>query len=54
MIAPDGTRVATLALPIRASNVGWAGPDLSDLYITSATEVWKVKTRARGIGSSSR
>ena len=54
VIAPDGTRVATLELPIRASNVGWAGPDLSDLYITSATEVWKVSTRARGIGSSSR
>ncbi len=52
VIAPDGTRVATLDLPIRASNVGWAGPDLSDLYITSATEVWRVGTRARGIGSS--
>jgi gluconolactonase len=54
VIAPDGTRVATLELPIRASNVGWAGPDLSDLYITSGTEVWKVGTRARGIGSSSK
>jgi len=54
VIAPDGTRVATLELPIRASNVGWAGPDLSDLYITSGTEVWKVSTRARGIGSSSK
>lgn len=52
VIAPDGTRVATLELPIRASNVGWAGPDLSELYITSGTEVWKVSTRARGIGSS--
>jgi gluconolactonase len=54
VIAPDGTRVATLELPIRATNVGWAGPDLSDLYITSGTEVWKVSTRARGIGSSSK
>ena len=52
VIAPDGTRVATLELPIRASNVGWAGPGLSDLYITSGSEVWKVSTRARGIGSS--
>jgi len=52
VIAPDGARVATLELPIRASNVGWAGPDLSDLYITSGTEMWKVSTRARGIGSS--
>ncbi|MCZ8370131.1 MAG: SMP-30/gluconolactonase/LRE family protein [Porphyrobacter sp.] len=52
VIAPDGTRVATLELPIRASNVGWARPGLSDLYITSGTEVWKVSTRARGIGSS--
>jgi gluconolactonase len=52
VIAPDGTRIATLELPIRASNVGWAGPGLSDLYITSGTQVWKVSTRARGIGSS--
>lgn len=52
VIASDGTRVATLELPIRASNVGWAGPELSELYITSGTEVWKVSTRARGIGSS--
>lgn len=52
VIASDGTRVATLELPIRASNVGWAGQELSELYITSGTEVWKVSTRARGIGSS--
>lgn len=54
VIAPDGARVATLELPIRASNVGWAGAELSDLIITSDGEVWKVGTRARGIGSSSR
>jgi gluconolactonase len=54
VIAPDGSRIATLELPIRASNVGWGGPDLSDLYITSDSEVWKVSTRAKGIGSSIR
>ena len=54
VIAPDGIRVATLDLPMRATNLAWAGPELSDLYITASTEVWLVSTRARGIGSSSR
>ncbi len=31
-----------------------AEPDLSDLYITALGDVYRVKTRARGIGSSSR
>lgn len=43
-----------LATPKRATNLAWGGPDLSELYITALTDVYRVKTKARGIGSSSR
>ncbi|WP_026092201.1 SMP-30/gluconolactonase/LRE family protein [Porphyrobacter sp. AAP82] len=43
-----------MAVPRRATNLAWGGPDLSDLYITAQSDVYRVKTRARGIGSSSR
>ena len=50
----SGTVIARLETPKRATNLAWAGPDLSELYITALTDVYRVKTRARGIGSSSR
>jgi gluconolactonase len=43
-----------LATPKRATNLAWGGPDLSELYITALTDVYRVKTRAKGMGSSSR
>ncbi len=49
-----GTVLERLATPKRATNLAWGGPDLSELYITALTDVYRVKTRARGIGSSSR
>jgi gluconolactonase len=48
-----GRVVAQLATPKRATNLAWGGADLSDLYITALTDVYRVRTRARGIGSSS-
>jgi gluconolactonase len=60
---PDGICVADpvrgevierLATPKRATNLAWGGADLSELYITALTDVYRVKTRAKGIGSSSR
>lgn len=50
----SGAVVARLATPKRATNLAWGGADLSDLYITALTDVYRVKTNARGIGSSSR
>ena len=50
----DGAVVARLATPKRATNLAWGGPDLSDLYITALSDVYRVKTTARGVGSSSR
>jgi len=49
-----GEVIERLATPKRATNLAWGGPDLSELYITALTDVYRVKTRARGIGSSSR
>lgn len=50
----SGAVVARLATPKRATNLAWGGADLSELYITALTDVYRVKTRARGTGSSSR
>ncbi len=49
-----GAVIERLATPKRATNLAWGGPELSELYITALTDVYRVKTRARGIGSSSR
>jgi gluconolactonase len=46
--------VAQLRTPKRATNLAWGGADLSELYITALTDVYRVKTRAKGTGSSSR
>jgi gluconolactonase len=46
--------IERLATPKRATNLAWGGADLSELYITALTDVYRVKTRAKGIGSSSR
>lgn len=49
----SGAVVERLATPKRATNLAWGGPDLSELYITALTDVYRVKTRAKGVGSSS-
>ncbi len=46
--------IERLATPKRATNLAWGGADLSELYITALTDVYRVKTRAQGTGSSSR
>jgi gluconolactonase len=50
----SGTVIERLATPKRATNLAWGGADLSELYITALTDVYRVKTRAKGVGSSSR
>ncbi|WP_285711469.1 SMP-30/gluconolactonase/LRE family protein [Erythrobacter oryzae] len=49
-----GVLLERMAVPKRATNLAWGGAELSDLYITAQSDVYRVKTRARGIGSSSR
>lgn len=46
--------IERLATQKRATNLAWGGADLSELYITALTDVYRVKTRATGVGSSSR
>lgn len=48
-----GIVLERLATPKRATNLAWGGADLSELYITALSDVYRVKTRSRGIGSSS-
>ncbi len=43
-----------LETPQRATNLAWGGPDLSDLYFTAQSGVYRIATRTRGIGSSIR
>ena len=39
--APDGRVERRIALPVtQVSSVGFGGPDLTDLYITTAGESW--------------
>lgn len=49
-----GEVIERLATPKRATNLAWGGADVSELYITALSDVYRVKTRAKGIGSSSR
>lgn len=49
-----GALLERMAVPKRATNLAWGGPELSELYITAQSDVYRVKTRARGTGSSSR
>ncbi|KPF64696.1 hypothetical protein IP79_04300 [Porphyrobacter sp. AAP60] len=49
-----GAVIERLATPKRATNLAWGGADLSELYISALTDVYHVKTNARGSGSSSR
>lgn len=46
--------IERLATPKRATNLAWGGADLSELYISALTDLYHVKTNARGTGSSSR
>jgi gluconolactonase len=52
--APDGRLIGKLRVPELVGNLAWGGPVLSDLYITAQSDVYRVQTRARGVGSSSR
>jgi gluconolactonase len=49
-----GEVIERLATSKRATNLAWGGAGRSELYITALTDVYRVKTRAKGVGSSSR
>jgi len=44
----DGTHLGTIAMPEQPANLTWGGADLSTLYITATTSVYKLQTRTHG------
>ncbi len=45
---PDGTHLGTIAMPEQPANLTWGGKDLSILYITATTSVYRLQTAAHG------
>lgn len=52
--ARSGRLLERLEMPKSATNLAWGGAELSDLYITAQSDVYRIVTRKRGIGSSSK
>lgn len=46
--SPDGTHLGTIAMPEQPANLTWGGKDLSTLYITATTSVYKLRTNTHG------
>lgn len=44
----DGTHLGTIAMPEQPANLTWGGKDLSTLYITATTSVYKLQTSTHG------
>lgn len=44
----DGTELARIAVPERATNLAWGGPDGQTLYITTANSIYRIRLDARG------
>jgi gluconolactonase len=44
----DGTHLGTIAMPEQPANLTWGGADLSTLYITATTSVYKLQTKTHG------
>lgn len=46
--SPDGAHLGTIALPEQPANLTWGGADLSTLYITATTSVYRLQTAVHG------
>jgi gluconolactonase len=46
--SPDGTHLGTIDMPEQPANLTWGGKDLSTLYITATTSVFRLQTRTHG------
>jgi gluconolactonase len=46
--SPDGTHLGTIVMPEQPANLAWGGADLSTLYITATTSVYKLRTSTHG------
>jgi gluconolactonase len=45
---PKGNHVGTIMTPEQPANLAWGDNDYGTLYITAATSVYRIRTRARG------
>jgi gluconolactonase len=45
---PEGTHLGTIAMPEQPANLTWGGTDLSTLYITATTSVYRLQTTTQG------
>lgn len=46
----DGHHLGTIRIPEQTTNCAWGGDDLQFLYITTRTSVYRIRTKAVGIG----
>jgi gluconolactonase len=44
----QGRHLGTIVMPEQPANLAWGGPQLSTLYITATTSVYKLETSAKG------
>lgn len=45
----DGHRLGVIRMPEHTTNIAWGDDDLSTLYITAATSVYRLRTQAIGV-----
>lgn len=45
---PDGVHLGTIAMPEQPANLTWGGADLTSLYITATTSVYRLQTSTHG------
>jgi gluconolactonase len=46
---PDGTHLGVIATPERPANCAWGDDDLSTLYITARTSLYRIRTKVPGL-----
>jgi gluconolactonase len=44
----NGNHLGTIEMPEQPANLTWGGENLSTLYLTATTSVYRIKTKARG------
>lgn len=45
---PDGTRLGLIRTPEVAANFTWGGPDLTDLFVTARTSLYRLRMKVAG------
>jgi gluconolactonase len=48
IFSPNGTPLATILFPEKTSNLTWAGPDRTTLYVTASSSVYRIRLNIPG------